>query len=66
MLAEEEQMSTFSPHDLTDFLPDNLLIKAKKEFPWADLFWSAWRIFTGGRGGKSFEGGLSGWLTHSP
>ena len=31
-------MSTFSPHDLTDFLPDNLLIKAKKEFPWADLF----------------------------
>ena len=44
-------MSTFSPHDLTDFLPDNLLIKAKQEFPWADLFWSVWRIFTGGRGG---------------
>ena len=27
---EVKQMSTFSPHDLTDFLPDNLLISSFK------------------------------------
>ena len=31
-------MSTFSLHDLTDFLPDKLLIEPKKEFLWLDLY----------------------------
>ena len=56
-------MAKFSPHDLTDFLPDKLLIKAKKECLRPDLYGRRGETFLGGRGSKSFEKGLSGWLT---